>query len=89
MLPQDDNDEENDNDDDNDWWSSNNNFLSQYFNNKGKKLNEREYEEIYYHFDTVAQNVLLANANLLLAPPEPGKLLLYGRSFLFFLVFAV
>ena len=51
MLPQDDNDEENDNDDDNDWWSSNNNFLSQYFNNKGKKLNEREYEEIYYHFD--------------------------------------
>lgn len=76
MSPLDDDSDNNDDDDDEYNWSSNNYFsenASSKLPNAKKKLNERDYEEIYFHFDTVAQDVLLANANLLLVPPEPGK----------------
>jgi hypothetical protein len=90
MSPHDDDNDNNDDDDDDDNWSSNN-YFSQFYNassnlpNDKKKLNERDYEEIYYHFDTVAQDVLLANANLLLVPPEPGKI--YTFVLFFVLIF--
>lgn len=34
---------------------------------------ERDYEEIYYHFDDYAQDIILANADKFLDPPEPAE----------------
>ena len=34
---------------------------------------ERDYEEIYYHFDDYAQDVVMANPGRFIAPPEPGE----------------
>jgi len=42
-------------------------------NNRHATYDEKDYEEIYYHFDDYSQDIILANASKFMTPPEPAE----------------
>ncbi|KAL9187188.1 hypothetical protein ACHAXT_010908 [Thalassiosira profunda] len=40
---------------------------------RAAKYDERDYEEIFYHFDDYCQDIILSNASKFLLPPEPAE----------------